>query len=144
MTEVDVSADIEIAAAPADVAAVMFDPAREAEWMQAVKHVEVIDPALAPGARVRHTGSFLGKEISWTTAVETVQFPHVLTLTIADGPFTGTVSYSIARTAAGSRAKIRNVGQTTKLGFLPAAMVEAPMRSALAQDLERLKRLIEK
>ena len=144
MTEVDVSVDIEIAAAPADVAAVMFDPARESEWMQAVKSVEVIDPALAPGARVRHTGSFLGKEISWTTAVETIQFPHVLTLTIAEGPFTGTVSYTIARTATGARAKIRNVGQTTKLGFLPAAIVEGPMRSALQEDLERLKKIIEK
>lgn len=144
MTEVDVSVDIEIAAAPADVAAVMFDPARESEWMQAVKGVEVIDPALVPGARVRHTGSFLGKDVSWTTAVETVQFPHVLTLTITEGPFTGTVSYTIARTASGSRARIRNIGQTSKLGFLPAAMVEGPMRSVLRDDLERLKAIIEK
>ncbi len=144
MTEVDVSVDIDIAAAPADVAAVMFDPAREPEWMQAVKHVEVIDPALAAGARVRHTGSFMGKEFSWTTAVEAVQFPHVLTLAIAEGPFSGTVSYTIARTATGARARVRNVGQTTKLGFLPAAVVEGPMRAALREDLERLKRLVEK
>jgi hypothetical protein len=70
VTEIEVSADIEIAAAPADVAAVMFDPARESEWLQAVKGVELIDSALAPGARVRHIASFMGKEISWTTTVE--------------------------------------------------------------------------
>jgi len=144
MTEIEVSVDIEIAAAPADVAAVMFDPARESEWMQAVKSVEVIDPALAPGARVRHTASFMGKEVSWTTAVETIQFPHVLTLAITEGAFAGTVAYTIARTATGSRAKIRGVGHTTKLGFLPAAMVEGPARSALREDLERLKQIVEK
>lgn len=144
MTEVDVSVDIEISAAPADVAAVMFDPARESEWLKAVKSVDVIDPALAPGARVRHTASFMGKEVSWTTTVETVQFPHMLTLAIAEGAFAGTVSYTIARTAGGSRARIRGVGQTTKLGFLPASMVEGPARSALREDLERLKQIIEK
>ena len=143
MTELDVSVDIEIAAAPADVAAVMFDPTREAEWMKAVTGVEMIDPALAPGARVRHTASFMGREVSWTTAVETVQFPHVLTLAIDEGVFRGTVSYTIARTAGGSRARIRGVGQTASLGLLPAAMVEGPARSALREDLERLRKIIE-
>jgi hypothetical protein len=60
------------------------------------------------------------------------------------GAFAGTLSYTIARTAGGSRAKIRGVGQTTKLGFLPASMVEGPARSALREDLERLKQIIEK
>ena len=51
MSTIDVAADIEIAAAPADIAAVMFDPAREPEWIGTVTGVTVIDPALAVGAR---------------------------------------------------------------------------------------------
>jgi uncharacterized membrane protein len=144
MPSIDVTAQTEIAAAPADVAAVMFDPAREPEWMTVVKTVTVIDPALQPGARVQRTASFMGNEIGWTTEVEAVHFPHVLRLRIADGPFTGTIAYQIQRSANGSTVSIRNQGATSKLGFLPAAMIETPMRAAMAADLGRLKAIVEK
>jgi uncharacterized protein YndB with AHSA1/START domain len=143
MASVDVTAETEIAASPADIAAVMFDPEREPEWMSAIKHVEIIDAALQPGARVKRTASFMGKEIGWTTEVEAVHFPHVLRLRIDDGPFTGTVSYSIQRSAGGSTVRVHNQGQTTKLGFLPSAVIEAPMRSAMNADLARLKGIVE-
>lgn len=140
---IDVSADIEIAADPADIAAIMFDPDREKDWIEAVQSVELIDPALAPGARVRHRGSLLGRDVSWTTEVETVHFPHVLTMRISDGPFVGTVRYEIQRSGGGSRARVRNVGEAAGLGFLPAAMIEGPMRAAMTADLARLKGLVE-
>jgi uncharacterized membrane protein len=143
MSMIDVSVDIDISAAPADVAAVMFDPQREPEWMKAVTGVEIVDPALAPGARVRRRGSFLGHEFAWTTEVEAVHFPHVLTLRVVDGPFVGTVSYQIQRSGAGSTVRIRNIGEPTKLGFLPTGLLAAPMRNALNADLERLKAIVE-
>jgi uncharacterized membrane protein len=143
MPSVDLSVETEIIAAPADVAAVMFDPQREPEWMSAIQKVDVIDPALQPGARVRRTASFLGREVSWTTEVEAVHFPHVLRLKVADGPFTGTISYQIQRSPAGSVVRIHNNGQTSMLGFLPAALIEGPMRSAMTADLARLKSLVE-
>lgn len=144
MPSVDVTADTEIAAAPADVAAVMFDPQREPEWMSAVRKVEVIDAALQPGARVRRTASFMGRDIGWTTEVEAVHFPHLLRLRIADGPFTGVVTYQIQRSGGGSTVRIHNKGETTKLGFLPSAVIEGSMRSALNADLARLKAIVEK
>jgi hypothetical protein len=144
MAAIDVQVETEIAAAPADVAAVMFDPAREPEWMAAIQAVDVIDPALQPGARVRHTATFLGREFAWTTQVEAVHFPHVLTLRIDEGPFSGTVAYQIQRSAAGSLVRVRNKGETNGLGFLPRAVVEGPMRSALSADLERLKAIVER
>jgi uncharacterized membrane protein len=143
MGTVDVSAEIDIAAAPADIAGVMFDAQREPEWMKAVQRVELVDPALERGARVRRTGSFLGREFGWTTEVETVHFPHLLTLRIVDGPFVGTVRYDIQRSGAGSRVRIRNVGEAKGASLLPAAAISAPMRVALSADLERLKTLVE-
>jgi hypothetical protein len=122
----------------------MFDPQREPEWMSAIKHVEIVDAALQPGARVRRTASFMGRDLGWTTEVEAVHFPHVLKLKIAEGPFTGTISYQIQRSVGGSMVRIHNQGQTTMLGFLPSSLVEAPMRSALTADLARLKALVEK
>jgi uncharacterized protein YndB with AHSA1/START domain len=144
MASIDVTVETEIAAAPADVAAVMFDPQREPEWMSAIKTVEIVDAALQPGARVRRTASFMGRDLGWTTEVEAVHFPHVLKLKIADGPFTGTVSYQIQRSAGGSMVRVHNQGQTTMLGLLPSSLVEGPMRSALAADLARLKAIVEK
>jgi len=143
MSTVDVTVEVEIAAAPADIAAVMFDPAREPEWMNAVTKVDMIDPALVPGARVRHHGSVLGKEMTWVTEVETVHFPHVLALRMNEGPFAGSVRYEIQRLGGGSVARIRTVGEPTSFGFLPTAMIAAPMRTALNADLGRLKAIVE-
>ena len=140
---VDVTVETEISAAPADVAAVMFDPQREPEWMKAVTGVELIDAALAPGARVRRRASVLGKDVDWTTEVERVMFPHLLVLRVTDGPFTGTIKYEIQRSAGGSHVTIHNVGQPIGPSFIPAAMIAAPMKTALTADLGRLKALVE-
>lgn len=144
MSSVNVSAQIEIAAEPTDVASVMFDPNREPDWMAAVTSVDVMDAGIKPGARVRHSGTIVGQSLSWTTEVESFHFPHLLTLRIVDGPFTGTVTYSIQRSGTGSVAKITNRGETSVGGFLPAAMVEGALRGALAGDLAELKKIVEK
>lgn len=144
MNSVDVAADIEIAADPADIAAVMFDPAREAEWMSAVTGVEILDPALVRGARVRHKGRLMNQDFAWTTEVETIHFPHVLTLRVSDGPFVGALRYEIQRSGAGSRVRMKSTGEPgPALSFVPAAMLTGPLRSAMAADLERLKALVE-
>jgi Polyketide cyclase / dehydrase and lipid transport len=143
MPTIDLSADIEIASSPADIAAVMFDPAREPEWMAAVKTVEIVDAALQAGARVRRTGTVMGKDIAWTSQVEAVHFPHVLSLRIAGGPFVGLLSYNIQRSGGGSRVRIQTRGDVPSLDFIPAAMIELPLQSALDADLARLKAIVE-
>ena len=144
MVAINVSAEIEIAAEPTDVAGVMFDPQREPQWMSAVKTVELVDPGIKPGARVRRTGTLVGHDFAWTTAVESFQLPPALTLRIVDGPFTGTVSYSVQRSARGSIARITNRGESNALGFLPASIVESGLRKMLEGDLARVKGVIEK
>jgi hypothetical protein len=143
VSSIDVAAEIDILAAPADIAGVMFDPAREPEWIKTVTGVEIVDPALEPGARVKRTGQIFGHDLSWTTQVEAVHFPHVLALRVVDGPFTGTLRYDIQRTAAGSRVRVRSTGESALLAGLPAAFVAGPLKSALAADLARLKVLVE-
>ncbi|MCC7043496.1 MAG: SRPBCC family protein [Acidobacteria bacterium] len=144
MPTIDVAAEIEIAADPADIAAVMFDPARAADWMSAVTGVEVIDPALVRGARVRHRGKVLNQEFTWLTEVEAVHFPHVLTLRVTDGPLVGTTRFDIQRSAGGSRVRIRNAGDPgPALAIVPSAMIPGPLRLAMAADLQRLKAIVE-
>ena len=140
---IDVSAEIEIAASPAAIAGVMFDPQRNHEWMKVVEKVEMLDPALAPGARVRYHGDFMGKSMSWLTTVETVHFPHVLELTISDGPFVGSSRIGIQRSGGGSRVQVRSTGEVQGMSFIPDAMIAGPMKSAMEGDLGRLKALVE-
>jgi len=144
MPVLDVTAQTEIAAEPTDVASVMFDPQREREWIAEVERVDVIDPAIRPGARVRRTGRFLGQDVVWSTAVESFHFPHALVLQVTDGPFAGTFTYQIQRGGTGSVVRIRARGELSMPGAALAAMAEAPMRAALDANLGRLKTIVEK
>lgn len=144
MPVVDVTAETLIAAEPTDVAGVMFDPNRDREWMSLVTAVEVIDLAIKPGARVRRTGTLMGRTITWTTEVEAFHFPHMLSLRIVDAPFAGGVAYQVQRAGGGSSARVSMRLDTSALGPIPAAMIESPLRSTLAADLERLRTLIER
>jgi len=92
---------------------------------------------------VKRKGNVLGHEFQWTTEVETIHFPHVLTLRIVEGPFVGTVSYQIQRSAGGSTVRIRNAGEAAGFGFVPAALIAGPMQTALNADLDRLKAIVE-
>lgn len=124
--------EIEIAAPPAHIAGVMFDPARDPEWIPTVTAVEVIDPSLAVGARVRREGRLNGAEAAWVSEVAVAHFPHLLKLRIPDGPLAGTLLYEIQRSGAGSRVRVRHLD--------PAGASTADL---LGADLQRLKALIE-
>ncbi|MGE3342521.1 MAG: SRPBCC family protein [Vicinamibacterales bacterium] len=141
---IDLTVAIDIAASPAAIAAIMFDPQRYPEWLKAVQRVEVHSAALQPGARVTNHGVFMGQQISWTTEVVTVGFPHLLDLQVVDGPFVGRVRYSIQRSGEGSRVAIHDKGELTGIAkFAPLDMVTSAMRSAIEADLGRLKALVE-
>ena len=140
---IELSASIEVEADPSTVASTMFDPQRSVDWMSAVSRVEVLDAGLASGARVKHYGTLMGRSIEWTTEVEAVHFPHILSFRIADGPFVGTLRYGIQRSGAGSRVEIRSSGELKGFDAVPDAMVVGPMRATLQADLEKLKAILE-
>jgi hypothetical protein len=143
MSRIDVSAEIDIAAEPTDVAGVMFDPHREPEWLAAVRSVEVLDRAIRPGARVRRTAAFMGRDLAWTTEVVSFQFPHALELRVAEGPFAGQVAYQVGRAAGGSVARIRGVGDPVPAGSPAEPGLADRVRAELTAGLERLKALVE-
>ena len=144
MSAIDIAAETDINAAPADIAAVMFDPEREKDWVGVITGVEIHDAALQPGARVTHRGTVLGRDFALTTAVEAVHFPHVLTLRVDDPQFAGQVRFDIQRAGAGSRVRIRTAGESDRLNTLSRMMVDGPVRAGLSSALERLKQIVER
>ena len=110
---------------------------------QAFNEVLERQPALAPGARVRYHGDFMGKTVTWLTTVDAVHFPHVLALTITEGPFVGSSRIGIQRAGDGSRVQVHTTGDIRGMSFIPDAMIAGPMKAAMEGDLGRLKALIE-
>ena len=122
----DFSNEILIAGAPADTAGVMFDPAREPEWLKAVTSSVPQTPGIQPGAEVKRTSSVGGTAVPWTTVVERFQFPHVLRLTIGGGA-SGYIRYEVQRSGGGTVASVRASSEQDLFGF----------------DLEALKAIVE-
>jgi uncharacterized membrane protein len=138
----DVSVSELVAAPPARVRAIMFDPRQDPGWMAAVQSVEPPrDGTMAAGARVRRTGRFLGRTLRWTTEVVSVANDR-LDLNIVDGPMRGTVEYRIDAAGGGARVTIRNVGDAP--GFAPRWLLAYAMRRSLSADLRRLKQMAER
>jgi hypothetical protein len=133
---VDVTESRFIPARPGAVAAIMFDPARDPEWIGGAKSVD--NPQGDPtrvGARVTRHGGFLGRKFSWQTEVQGFEPDHLLHMAFTAGPMKGgTVTYRIEPDGAGSRVSIRNTGPGPQLmGWF--------VKRSVGKDLDRLRRL---
>ena len=128
-----------IEAAPAAVAAVMFDPRRDPEWIGGAKSVDLPsgDPTRM-GARVTRHGGFMGRKFSWQTEVEGFEPDRLMRMRFVEGPMKGgDVTYRIEPAATGSLVSVRNTGPG------PQLMAWFVKRS-VGKDLDRLAKLVER
>lgn len=96
-----------IYASPEDVAAIMFDPDREGEWVAKGGKVERLTPGpLAVGSRVRHDVGVLGWQLSVVTEVAAYDPGRTLEMKIVDAPDHGAIIYQVAPTSGGAIASI--------------------------------------
>jgi uncharacterized protein YndB with AHSA1/START domain len=135
----DVTAARRFAASPEQVAAVMFNPHRDPEWIEGAKSVD--SPPGNPtsiGARVTRHGGFMGRKFSWQTEVVEYQSDRLLRMKFIEGPMKGgEVTYRIEPIGDGSLVSIRNTGPGPQfMGWL--------VRRSVAKDLDRLARLVER
>ena len=134
---VDVTASRRIPAKPGRVAAIMFDPARDPEWIGGAKSVEPPrgDPTKV-GARVTRNGGFMGRNFSWTTEVQGFEPDHLLHMAFIAGPMKGgTVTYRVEPDGDGSRVSVRNTGPGPQImGWF--------VKRSVVKDLDRLAKLV--
>ena len=135
----DVTASRFMGASPERVAAVMFDPRRDPEWIGGAKSVDppTGDPT-ASGARVTRHGGFLGKKFSWITEVVEHVPARLLRMAFVEGPMKGgSVTYRIEPAEAGSNVFIRNAGPGPSfMGWF--------VKRSVGKDLDRLAKLVER
>ena len=133
----EASASRKMWASPEQVAAIMFDPQRDPEWIGGAK---LVDPpegdSTAIGARVTRHGGFMGRKFSWITKVAEFDPNRLLRMDFVAGPMKGgDVTYRIEPESGGSRVSIRNTGPG------PQLMAWFVKRS-VAKDLDRLAALV--
>jgi hypothetical protein len=143
----DVIAQLDIDAAPDDVAAVQFDPARDPEWIGGVDRVETITaPPLAVGSEVRRLGSFLGRPLEWLMRVERYEPDRHVGMHALRSPFPMDVDYRLEPLDGGrrTRASIRIRGSAGGMyGAMPGPLLGFMVRRSVQGDLARLRRIVE-
>lgn len=94
-----------IHAAPEEVARVMFDPEREAEWMASGAPAEPLTPGpLQVGSRIQHTAGVHGWPVSFITEVKAIEPDRRLEMEVVGSGRHGSIVYQVVPTAGGSIA----------------------------------------
>ena len=133
----DVTASLTISAPPERIAAVMFDPRRDPEWIGGAQSIDPPsgDPT-AIGARTTRHGGFMGRKFSWQTEVVAFEPNRLLDMRFVAGPMKGgRVTYRIKSAGNASLVTIRNTGPGPQLmGWF--------VKRSVGKDLDRLAKLV--
>jgi uncharacterized membrane protein len=142
---VDVITEIVIAR-PIDVVAnYAADPSNAPEWYVNIDSVEwKTSPPIAIGSKLAFVAHFLGRRLEYAYEIVDLVPRERLVMRTAQGPFPMETTYEWTPASSnGTRMRLRNRGQPSGFSKLVAPMMEAAMRRANRNDLERLKHLLE-
>ena len=132
----DVTASLTISAPPERIAALMFDPRRDPEWIGGAQLVDppTGDPTAIGACTTRH-GGFMGRKFSWQTEVVAFEPNRLLDMRFVAGPMKGgSVTYRIQPAGTASLVTIRNTGPGPQLmGWF--------VKRSVGKDLDRLAKL---
>jgi uncharacterized protein YndB with AHSA1/START domain len=135
---------VEIARPPAEVFALLADPARLAEWQGTVVEAELEgEQPVRAGSRVREVRSFLGKRIESTVEILEHEPPVRFALKSAAGPVSFRVEQLVEPTPSGSRVRIGMEGEARGVLGVGARLAVKAAERQLRTDLASLKRLLE-
>ena len=143
---VEVKSEIEIARPRAEVAAYACEPDNAPVWYQKIKVVEWRSPRpVAVGSRIAFVARFLGRRLAYTYEVVELVPSERFVMRTAEGPFPMETTYTWEDTAGGAtRMTLGNRGEPTGFAHVTAPVMSRAIRRANRDDLQRLKRILEK
>jgi len=139
----DVHADAHIARSPGDVAAYMFDPRHDPEWISGIEHV---DPPAAPvgvGTETHRLARFMGRRIDYVLRVIEHVPDRLLVMESVRAPFPMGVTYGVEPDRSGSRVSLRVTGGYGLLMRLAQPIVTRQIKRSLEADLRHLRGRLE-
>lgn len=140
---VDVQVGAHVARFPEHVAAYMFEPRHDPEWITGIVHV---DPPVAPfgvGTETHRLGRFMGRQIDYVLRVTEHVPDRLLVMESVRAPFPMGVTYAIEPDGTGSRVSLRVTGGYGLLMRLAEPIVRRQIRRSLKADLRHLRGRLE-
>jgi carbon monoxide dehydrogenase subunit G len=134
---------IEIAHPPEDVFAFVTDLDNLSRWQQSVREVEWSAP-LETGSTFREARELLGRRARSQLEVTTLDPAHEFSIRVVEGPVPLTVRHLFEPADGGTRLTLEAEGEAGGLMRLAAPIAERAAARQAAQDLERLKQLLER
>ena len=139
----DVRVEANVARTPEDVAAYMFDPRHDPEWITGIEHV---DPPVAPvavGTETHRLARFMGRRIDYVLRVTEHIPDRLMVMESVQAPFPMGVTYEIEPDRSGSRVSLRVTGGYGLLMRLAQPLVSRQIRRSLEADLRHLRAQLE-
>jgi hypothetical protein len=139
----DVRVDAYVAGPPEAVAAYMFDPSHDAEW---ITGIERVDPTAAPvgvGTETHRIAKFMGRRIDYVLKIVEHAPGRLLVMESVRAPFPMGVTYGVEPDGAGSRVRLRVTGGYGLLMRLAQPIVSRQIRRSLEADLRHLRGRLE-
>ena len=142
---VDVQTEVTIDRPVDVVAAYSGDPTNAPEWYVNIRSVEwQTPPPLAIGSRLEFVAHFLGRRLAYMYEIVDLEPRALLVMRTAEGPFPMETTYTwTAIDQRRTQMTLRNRGEPSGFSSLAAPVMARAMRRANAQDLARLKNLLE-
>jgi hypothetical protein len=139
----DVRVEAHVARSPQDVAAYMFDPHHDPDWITGIEHV---DPPAAPvgvGTETHRLAKFMGRRIDYVLRVVQHIPDRLLVMESVQAPFPMGVTYGVEPDGSGSTVSLRVTGGYGLLMRLAQPIVSRQIRGSLEADLRHLRRRLE-
>jgi len=139
----DVQVEAHVASSPEDVAAYMFDPHHDPEWISGIEHVDPPSGPVGVGTETHRLARFMGRRIDYVLRVTEHVPDRRLVMESVRAPFPMGVTYAVEPGPAGSLVSLRVTGGYGLLMRLAQPIVSRQIRRSLEADLRHLRGRLE-
>ena len=126
------------------VAAYLWDPANDREWIGGLRSARLVSPApVRVGSRVQRVASFLGRRVEYLNEI-TELTPDRLAMRSVRAPFPMRITYRLRDAGDGTtEVTVRVEGDTGRFYALAGPFLARAVHRSVSRDLRTLKRVLE-
>ena len=139
----DVCVEAHVAKAPEDVAAYMFDPRHDPDWITGIEHVDPPKGPVGVGIETHRVARFMGRRIDYVLRIVEYIPDRLLVMESVRAPFPMGVTYAVEPERAGTRVRLRVTGGYGLLMRLAKPIVSRQIQRSLEADLRHLRGQLE-
>ncbi len=140
---IDVRVEATIARPADQVAAYMFDPSHDPEWITGIVQVEPPAEPVGVGTETHRLAKFMGRRIDYVLKVVEHIPNRLLVMESVRAPFPMGVTYGVEPVGSGSRVSLRVTGGYGLLMRVAQPIISRQIRRNLQADLRHLRERVE-